>query len=282
VDLLRSSNNKEKAINNTIGECSTQHLNKGNKIWMLDTGATDHVACSMSLFISHYKIKPIKVKLPNDNQVCATHVGTVYLSKDIIIHNVLYIPEFTLNIISVQCLISALNCQLVFSHHICQIQEKNTFKMIGQAEIKDGLYRLIVFDCDNLVFSIHRNVCFEHVKDVNIWHCRLGHPSDKILECISKNYNGIHFDRNIFCTPCHLAKQHRLPFPLSKTIIDNVFYLIHIDIWGPFNTPSIYGHRYFLIVVDDFTRHTWVYLMRNKSETRGLLLSFVNLIKKSV
>ena len=60
------------------------------------------------------------------------------------------------------------------------------------------------------------------------------------------------------CAPCHLAKQHKLSFPLSKTNSQNVFDLIHIDIWGPLGTPSLHGHKYFLTIVDDFSRHTWV------------------------
>jgi len=45
------------------------------------------------------------------------------------------------------------------------------------------------------------------------------------------------------CTHCHLAKQHKLPFPLSKSTCDNSFDLVYIDIWGPFSIPSIHGHK---------------------------------------
>jgi len=114
--MIQNSKVKERAVNNTMGGTSKRNPGKEGKcFWILDTGATDHEACSISLFISYHKIKPVRVKLPNNQYVCATHAGTVFLSKNITLHNVLYIPDFTLNIISVQRLISSLKCQLVFS-----------------------------------------------------------------------------------------------------------------------------------------------------------------------
>jgi len=71
---------------------------------------------------------------------------------------------------------------------------------------------------------------FKHVKDLNVWHCRLDHPLKKVLECLSKNYIDIQFDKTIVCTPCHLAKQHILSFPLCKSVCKSPFDLIHIDI----------------------------------------------------
>ena len=95
--------------------------------------------------------------------------------------------------------------------------------------------------------------------------------SNKVFEHLAKTHNDIHFNHDNIFSPCHLAKQHKLPFQLSKSFSKSVFDLIHIDIWGPLDVPSIQGHRYFLTIVDDFSRHTWVYLMKNKSETRDLL-----------
>jgi len=148
-------------------------------------GATDHVACSISLFISYHKIKPVRVKLPNNQYVCVTHAETIFLSKNITLHNVLYNPDFTLNIIFVQCLISFLKCQLVFTHNTCQIQEKNSLRMIGQAEIQNGLYHLYVDEGNNFVYTLHVD-SFDTVHNLDVWHCRMGHPSNRILDCLAK------------------------------------------------------------------------------------------------
>ncbi|XP_061373503.1 uncharacterized protein LOC133315841 [Gastrolobium bilobum] len=76
-----------------------------------------------------------------------------------------------------------------------------------------------------------------------------------------------------------LAKQHRLPFPSSITKSTNVFQLLHADIWGPYSVPSIHGYRYFLTLVDDFSKFTWVILMKTKSEVRTNIQNFVAYIE---
>nr|KYP76442.1 Retrovirus-related Pol polyprotein from transposon TNT 1-94 [Cajanus cajan] len=48
-----------------------------------------------------------------------------------------------------------------------------------------------------------------------------------------------------------------------------------MDIWGPCSTTSLNGHRYFLTIVDDNTRYTWVFLMVSKAETRSHITNFI-------
>lgn len=54
--------------------------------------------------------------------------------------------------------------------------------------------------------------------------------------------------------------------------------MIHVDIWGPYSTPSLNGSKYFLTIVDDFSRRTWTFLMSHKSEVSHLIKSFYNLV----
>ena len=55
---------------------------------------------------------------------------------------------------------------------------------------------------------------------------------------------------------CHFAKPKRLSFPISTSKSKKCFDLIHVDIWGPYSIPSIHGHKYFLTIVDDYSRYT--------------------------
>ena len=113
-----------------------------------------------------------------------------------------------------------------------------------------------------------------------LWHCRLGHPSSQRLalminivpELSSRNNN-----KAFECNVCPLAKQKRLPFPHSVTT-SSCFDLVHADIWGPYSTPSLTSSKYFLTLVDDYSRCTWVYLMKQKSYASLLIQSFFNMI----
>jgi IS30 family transposase len=84
------------------------------------------------------------------------------------------------------------------------------------------------------------------------------------------------------CSICPLAKQHRLSFPHSTSISPQPFDLIHYDIWGPFSTKSLTGSSYFLTIVDDHTRFTWIHLLENKSQTRTHIQAFFNLVETQV
>ena len=111
--------------------------------------------------------------------------------------------------------------------------------------------------------------------DVDIWHCRLGHPGNKILEHIFNNFSYVQSSLKSVCDLRHLSKQHKLSFFKSDIVSLTAFYLINSDIWSPISIPSIHDHKYFLTIVNDYTRHTWIYLIKAKSETRPLLYNFV-------
>src|ERR1044072_4256537 len=51
-----------------------------------------------------------------------------------------------------------------------------------------------------------------------------------------------------------------------------------MDIWGPYSVNTVHGHRYFLTIVDDHSRFTWVHLMKHKLETQLLTKQFVKMV----
>jgi len=67
------------------------------------------------------------------------------------------------------------------------------------------------------------------------------------------------------------SKQKRLPVAFTLHVSKFPFQLIHCDLWGPFSTPTIEGLRFFLTIVDDFSKCTWVYLLKSKAKTSALI-----------
>jgi len=70
-----------------------------------------------------------------------------------------------------------------------------------------------------------------------------------------------------------------MTFPSNSTKSTQFFYLLHVDIWSPFNHVYVEGYKYFITVLDYFTRHTWICLMKTKVETRTNLQNFIDMIE---
>ena len=91
--------------------------------WVINTGATDHIVCSVSLLTSITGISHSMVQLPNGESVVVTHVSTIQLSSHITLTNVLYVPYFSFNLLSVSSMTKTQSLCLVFLSAHCFIQD---------------------------------------------------------------------------------------------------------------------------------------------------------------
>jgi hypothetical protein len=67
------------------------------------------------------------------------------------------------------------------------------------------------------------------------------------------------------CDPCQQAKSHQLPYPQSTSVSNHPLELVFSDVWGP--APESVGHyKYYVSFVDDYSKFTWIYLLKYKSE----------------
>ena len=104
----------------------------------------------------------------------------------------------------------------------------------------------------------------------DLWHQRMGHASYKHLSILSKHESVLGIPKlsrvsNVVCGPCQLGKQTKAKYPSTQTsATSRPLELLHLDLTSPTRTESLGGKRYILVVVD-FTRYTWVILLRSKS-----------------
>ena len=79
------------------------------------------------------------------------------------------------------------------------------------------------------------------------------------------------------CEACQLRKHHRSSFSSSgPSCQSESFDLVHTDIWGPSCISTLNGFIYFVIFVDDYSRMTWLFLMKERSELPHILSTFYN------
>ena len=84
---------------------------------------------------------------------------------------------------------------------------------------------------------------------------------------------------NFDCTSCQLGKQPALSFNNNESISNSIFELIHSDVWGPFLVASIGGSRYFVIFIDDYSRYSWIFPMKFRSEILPIYSNFAKLVE---
>lgn len=92
--------------------------------WIIDSGATDHICPDISMFHHHEDVTDTNnfITIPNGTRIKVLHKGSVRINEDIILHNVLHVPEFCFSLISVTKLCANWNCQVFFTNKECFIQ----------------------------------------------------------------------------------------------------------------------------------------------------------------
>ncbi|KAI5417845.1 hypothetical protein KIW84_042459 [Lathyrus oleraceus] len=119
---------------------STTHNGKHANLWILDTGATNHISFDKTAFLTCTNIIQVHVNLPDGSHITASMFGNVIVSPYLTLHNVLYMPNFHVNLISIIKLVSSNNCSIHFTVDTCQIMQNLSKAMIGTTRLQRGLY----------------------------------------------------------------------------------------------------------------------------------------------
>ncbi|XP_019262147.1 PREDICTED: uncharacterized protein LOC109239985 [Nicotiana attenuata] len=289
---------------NVVYSFSSSLLSKSDSsTWIVDSGASDHMTSNKEYLIN---ITPLPihflVSLPNGYKVKVTCTGSFALTKSIILHNVLYLPSFKHNVISVHKITEPFDCMVQFTRISCIIQGPSLKKPLDLGKLDNDLYKFVWEQssqlqqpltnvsnssnfsslCNSSSFSsssVHKDSAICNKVAMNkmdvVWHNRLAHVPFVRMKSISEISSTISSNQSFPCTICPMARQTRLPFPESSIHTSKPFQLIHVDTWGPYHTPNYSGSRYFLTIVDDFFRSTWTHLMGSKSNAFSLLNAFV-------
>ncbi|GJT67524.1 ribonuclease H-like domain-containing protein [Tanacetum coccineum] len=130
----------------------------------------------------------------------------------------------------------------------------------------------VAFDESRCFFELG----FEYEKCYGDW---LGHLADPVLNVLKTSLQFDNKNQTVFCEICQRAKKTREPFPLSDHISKLLDDLVHLYLWGPYKVTSFEGFRYFLTVVDDYTRVVWLYLIKYKDEVPYFNTVYYNMIE---
>ena len=117
------------------------------------------------------------------------------------------------------------------------------------------------------------NRCFSSMHDESwLWHRRLGHVNMNLITQLNKNelvrgLPKISFEKDKVCEACQMGKQIKTSFKNKNFIsTSRPLELLHMDLFGPLRTTSVGGKSYAFVIVDDFSRYTWVLFLAHKND----------------
>jgi hypothetical protein len=240
--------------------------------WTADSGASEHMTYQPDWLEKHEEFdRPEKVKMGDGYFVDAFGKGqvgmTMHLSsgdKQVMFHDVFYVPKLSKNLFSVGA-VTRKGKKVQFEGKCCFILDSHG-QLLREGELVGKLYVLNAHPT-----AVHTaNVAV--TSSMDLWHQRLGHLGIQSLKSMSSK--GLATGLNIegdgdlqFCGGCADGKLHKLPFPKGGgTRSTEVLGIVHSDVCGPMPTQSIGGSKYFVTFIDDLTRYTRVYFLKQKSE----------------
>nr|GEY58324.1 retrovirus-related Pol polyprotein from transposon TNT 1-94 [Tanacetum cinerariifolium] len=114
------------------------------------------------------------------------------------------------------------------------------------------------------------------------WHCRLSHLNFDTINDLTRLVlvNGLlkfKYEKDHLCSACERGKSKKASHPPKLVSSDNSkLELLHINLCGPLRVASINGNKYILMIVDDYSRYTWVYFLHSKDETPKFIKKFIS------
>ncbi|XP_019235677.1 PREDICTED: uncharacterized protein LOC109216004 [Nicotiana attenuata] len=241
VSLLTKSS-VEGSSNNTAGSANMTSIksllsNAQSYDWIVDSGASHHITFCKEVLEKLRRVNrgnSSGVQIPTGGRSEIVHTGDATILEGQKIRNVLYVPDFKFNIISVSKLTRDLCCSACFYPSFCVFQGLYYGRILGIGREDEGLYIIRGEEEEIVAGSVKKEEIMQYC-GINGWDM---HP------------------------------QSRLKFPISSHQSDCIFQLVQIDVWGPYKVATYEKRHYFATIVDDY-RRTAVYLI-NKLPTTVL------------
>lgn len=235
--------------------------------WYVDSGASVHLTTNEHwIKNASYDQCTKEIVVANENKVPVKCSGSVQITTwtdncnfDVTVEEVMCVPSLTTNLLSVSQLIKKGN-RVTFRDCGCDIYNAKGI-LVATAKLVNGVYKLNT--------PVHLSAAV--VVSSEMWHRRLGHVNSNYLNKMQDAVEGISIDQKAdisknSCVTCCEGKQSRLPFPSRGNRSTQLLDIVHTDVCGPMECAALGGSRYFILFIDDYSRMTHIYFMKNKSE----------------
>jgi hypothetical protein len=258
----------------------TGTLTHGSDTWLIDSGAYKHMTGykdSLSKLV--WRDSPHKVKLGDDYWYPIKGVGESSYELDSInpmkMKDALYVLGLKKNLLFISTLDEkGFKVAFIDGEVIMWSRGKSIDDAIVIGVQEGGIYKLKGHLDSTLVHNT--------INMSELWNRRLAHIHYKELSIVSemvKGFTEIQVNHDGICKGCAQGKNMKRTFPRSDNKAKGVLEIVHIDVCGPMTTTSLSRYSYYVSFIDDFSRISWIYFLKTKSEVFNKLKEFKALVE---
>ncbi|XP_056859992.1 uncharacterized protein LOC130508478 [Raphanus sativus] len=229
--------------------------------WYFDSGCSKHMTGTQEYLDKVQFLKGGKVTFGDGGQGKIRGVGRTERADLPSLINVYYVEGLKANLISVSQLCDE-GLEVIFNKIECRaVDEKGNIVLQG---VRSG---------NNCYMWKPLDTCLSAVESkLDLWHRKLGHMNTNGLSRlvnaeVVRGVPELEKQTDTVCGGCCQGKQVKVQHKqISEIRSKKVLELVHMDLMGPITPNSIAGRRYIFVLVDDFSRYTWVDFLKNKSD----------------
>ncbi|GJS66467.1 retrovirus-related pol polyprotein from transposon TNT 1-94 [Tanacetum coccineum] len=214
------------------------------------------------------------------------HFGAImgygdYVIGDSVISRVYYVEGLGHNLFSVGQFCDS-DLEVAFRKHSCYVRDTDGVELLKGSR-GSNLYTISVEDMMKSSPICLLSKASKHKSW--LWHRRLNHLNfgtinDLARKDLVRGLPRLKFEKDHLCSACQLGKSKKHTHkPKTENTNLEVLNTLHMDLCGPMRVQTINGKKYILVIVDDYSRFTWVKFLRSKDETPTVVIKFLKQIQ---
>ncbi|GJW33405.1 putative ribonuclease H-like domain-containing protein [Tanacetum coccineum] len=214
------------------------------------------------------------------------HFGAImgygdYVIGESVISRVYYVEGLGHNLFSVGQFCDS-DLEVAFRKHSCYVRDTDGVELIKGSR-GSNLYTISIED-----MMKSSPICLLSKASKNkswLWHRRLNHLNfgtinDLARKDLVRGLPRLKFEKDHLCSACQLGKSKKHTHkPKTENTNLEVLNTDEMDLCGPMRVQTINGKKYILVIVDDYSRFTWVKFLRSKDETPEVVIKFLKQIQ---
>ncbi|GJW35388.1 retrovirus-related pol polyprotein from transposon TNT 1-94 [Tanacetum coccineum] len=249
-------------------------------LWYLDSGCSKHMTGDRSRLMNFVKKFIGTVRFGNDHFGAIMGYGD-YVVGDSVISRVYYVEGLGHNLFSVGQFCDS-DLEVAFRKHSCYVRDTDGVELLKGSR-GSNLYTISVEDMMKSSPICLLSKASKHKSW--LWHRRLNHLNfgtinDLARKDLVRGLPRLKFEKDHLCSACQLGKSKKHTHkPKTENTNLEVLNTLHMDLCGPMRVQTINGKKYILVIVDDYSRFTWVKFLRSKDETPTVVIKFLKQIQ---